>query len=393
LKLLQNGLVRCLMVFTWSTGLSGLLCFAAAPAQYAADGTPTGLEEEIRWRVNRGRFDTTSENQTHGTTYTDVPAAAGPLAPNQSLTLAARHQSEDMAKQNIFQHATVPGSAYYDPTNEPDPWDRMQAEGYSWNYAGENIAAGYSGAETAYIGWWNSTGHRQNMYNSAFREIGDGYFYWSSSTYKSYYTMDLGNSGSTGFFTDTLFHDANTNGLYDQTEGISGVSITLLVGGVPHSYFDLSSSVGSFAIPIQSIAVSASVQVVLSNATTASVSLSIPRDYHNYTTVALTPGERRVLGVFTKPAGASNLGFRNLTPTLPSITAPRLALAVSGTNILLTWPSETGLQYLPQGATNFLVWSNLTAGYLGGTGSNMTWLDPVSAAGRPKFYRLLIRQP
>ena len=29
----------------------------------------------------------------------------------------------------------------------------MQAEGYSWNNAGENIAAGYSGAEATYVGW------------------------------------------------------------------------------------------------------------------------------------------------------------------------------------------------------------------------------------------------
>jgi hypothetical protein len=381
------------MVLFWLTGLPGLLCFAAAPVQYTADGTPTGLEEEIRWRVNRGRFDTASENQTRGTAYTDVPGSAGPLAPNQSLTLAARHQSEDMAKQNLFQHATVPGSAYYNPTNQPDPWDRMQAEGYSWNYAGENIAAGYSGAEAAYITWWNSTGHRQNMYNSAFREIGDGYFYWSSSTYKSYYTMDLGSSGSTCFFTDTLFHDANTNGLYDQTEGISGVSITLLVGGVPHSYFDLSSSVGSFAIPIQSIASSTSVQVVISNTTTATVSLSIPRNYYNNTTVGLTPGECCVFGTFTKPSGARNIGLRDMTLTLLPIAAPRLALAASATNVLLTWPSEISLQYLPQRTTNFLVWSNLTVGYLNGTGSNMIWLDPASGVGSPKFYRLLIRQP
>ena len=374
------------------TGLSGPLCFAAVPVQYVADGVPTGLEEEIRWRVNRGRFDSASENQTRGTAYADVPASAGPLAPNQSLTLAARHQSEDMARNNVFQHETVPGSAYYNYTNQPEPWDRMQAEGYSWNYAGENIAAGYSGAEAAYVGWWNSTGHRQNMYNSSFREIGDGYYYWSASTYRSYYTMDLGNSGSTCFFTDTLFRDANTNGVYDQTEAIAGVCITLLVGGVPHSYFDLSSAVGSFAIPIQSIGTAASVQVVLSNATAVSVTLSIPRDYRNYTTVTLTPGGSRVFGVFTKPSGARNVGFRDVMPTLLPIAAPRLALALSGTNILLAWPSENSLQYLPQCSTNLLVWSNLTAGYLSGTGSNMTWLDPTNGTGK-KFYRLLINQP
>jgi Cysteine-rich secretory protein family len=385
--------VRCLSVLFLLTGLSGPLCFAATPVQYVADGVPTGLEEEIRWRVNRGRFDTASENQTRGTAYADVPATAGPLAPNQSLTLAARHQSEDMAKNNVSQHETVPGSAYYNPTTQPEPWDRMQAEGYSWNNAGENIAAGYSGAESAYVGWWNSTGHRQNMYNSAFREIGDGYYYWSSSTYGRYYTMDLGSSGSTCFFTDTLFNDANTNGVYDQTEAVPGVSITLLVGGEPHSYFDLSSAVGSFAIPIQSIATAASVQVVLSNTTAASVTLSIPRDYRNYAAVTLAPGASRVFGVFTKPSGARNVGLRDVTPTLLPIVAPRLELALSGTNILLAWPSENSLQYLPQRSTNLVVWRNLTTGYVAGTGSNMTWLDPATGVGNRQFYRLLINQP
>jgi hypothetical protein len=375
------------------TGLSGPRCFAAVPVQYVADGVPTGLEEEIRWRVNRGRFDSASENQTRGTAYADVPASAGPLAPNQSLTLAARYQSEDMARNNVFQHETVAGSAYYNYTSQPEPWDRMQAEGYSWNNAGENIAAGYSGAEAAYVGWWKSTGHRLNMYNSALREIGDGYYYWSSSTYGRYYTMDLGSLGSTCFFTDTLFRDANTNGVYDQTEAIAGVSITLRVGGVPYGYFDLSSAAGSFAIPIQSITTAASVQVVLSNTTAVGVTLSIPRDYRNYTTVTLTPGGSRVFGVFTKPSGARNVGFRDVKPTLLPITAPRLVLAPSGTNIRLAWPSENSLQYLPQRSTNLLVWSNLTTGYLSGTGSNMTWLDPTKGTGNRQFYRLLINQP
>src|SRR4051812_8280486 len=81
-----------------------------AQSVYTLDGTPTGLEEEIRWRVNRGRFDSASENATRGTSYTDVPASSGPLAPNQQITQAARHQSEDLAKANLFQHATVTNS-------------------------------------------------------------------------------------------------------------------------------------------------------------------------------------------------------------------------------------------------------------------------------------------
>ena len=101
---------------------------AAAQSQYTLDGIPTGLEEEIRWRVNRGRFDSASENLARGTAYTDVPATAGPLAPNQEITMAARHQSEDLAKANLFQHTTVPGSLFYNPMTQPNPWDRMSAE-------------------------------------------------------------------------------------------------------------------------------------------------------------------------------------------------------------------------------------------------------------------------
>jgi hypothetical protein len=102
--------------------------------------------------------------------------------------------------------------------------------------------------------------------------------------------------------------------------------------------------VGSFPIPIQTIATAASVQVVLSNTAAVSVTLSIPLDYRNCTTVTLTPSGCRVFGVFTKPSGARNVGFRDVTPTLPPIAAPRLALTPSGTNILLAWPSENSLQ-------------------------------------------------
>jgi hypothetical protein len=392
-KLLLSSGMQCRFAFAVILGVTAAVCPGATPTEYTTDGAPTGLEEEIRWRVNRGRFDSASENQTRGTAYADVPASTGPLAPHQSITLAARHHSEDMAKKNVMQHATVPGSAYYDPTNQPDPWDRMEAEGYSWNNAGENIAAGYSGAEAVYVGWWKSTGHRQNMYNSSLREIGNGYYYWSSSTYKHYYTMDLGSSGASCFFTDTLFRDANTNGLYDQGEGSAGVAVTLLVGGSLHGYLDLSSTVGSFAIPIQSIAAAATVQVVLSNRSAATITLSVPRDYRAYTSVVLAPGEGRVFGTFSKPASVRNIGLRDVSPLLSAIVPARLAITRSGTNILLAWPSEIGLQYLPQRTTNFLAWSNVTTGYQTGTGSNMSCSDPLAASGSRKFYRLLIQRP
>jgi uncharacterized protein YkwD len=382
-------LVRVLILMV---AIIGAASPAAAQSQNTGDGAPTGVEEEIRWKLNRGRFDSSSENLARGTAYTDVPASTGPLAPNQSITMAARHQSEDMAKANLFQHLTVPGSLFYNPTNQPNPWDRMQAEGYSWNGAGENIAAGYTSSESVYVGWWNSSGHRANMYNSFFREIGDGYYNWSSSTYKSYYTMDLGNSGNRCYFTDTIFYDQNANGIYEQTEAVSGVAIRLLVGGSFSSYYDISSTVGSFAIPIQSMTPGAIVQVVLSNTTTTSLTLSIPRDYSNYFTIYLASGESRVYGTFLQPLTSANVGFRNVTPTV-AIISPSVTIVANGTNISLGWSSSLGHQYQPQWSTDLVSWNNLTNGFMSGTGSTLTFVDSITTFPVAKFYRLMVQKP
>ena len=370
----------------------GAVWSAVAQSQYTGAGTPTGLEEEIRWKLNRGRFDSVSENLTRGTAYTDVPASSGPLAPSQSITMAARHQSEDMAKANLFQHPTVTNSLFYNPITQPNPWDRMSAEGYTWNSAGENIAAGYSGAEAVYVGWWNSTGHRANMYNGGLREIGNGYYNWSSSTYKSYYTMDLGSSGNNCYFTDTIFQDANGNGVYEQTESVPGVAVRLLVGSTPSSYYDISSAVGSFAIPIQSIAVTTIVQVVLSNTTSTNLTLTIPQDYRTFFTISLMPGESRLYGTFIRPATAGNVGLRNVTPVAVEVVAPVLTIAPAGPSILLGWASALGLEYQPQWTTDFVSWNGLTNSFLPGTGSNLTYLDSATSGGA-KFYRLLVRKP
>jgi uncharacterized protein YkwD len=364
---------------------------AAAQSQYTLDGTPTGLEEEIRWRVNRGRFDSASENLARGTAYTDVPATAGPLAPNQEITMAARHQSEDLAKANLFQHTTVPGSLFYNPMTQPNPWDRMSAEGYSWNNAGENIAAGYSGSESVYVGWWNSTGHRENMYNSALREIGNGYYNLSTATYRTYYTMDLGSTGANCFFTDTLFNDANANGAYEQSEAVSGVAVQLQAGTTQGTYYDLSTGVGSFAIPIQSFAAGSTIQVTLSNTAPTNITLSIPRDYTNYALVSLAPNESRVYGSFIRPSTTRNMGLRDVTPLQVPIAAPPLTILAGIGGITLSWNSDATLQYQPQCTTNMVNW-NALINFLPGTGTNMTYVDPPSASGG-KWYRLQVRKP
>jgi len=50
--------------------------------------------------------------------------------------------------------------------------DRINATGYSWYRIGENIASGYLTSNSVHNGWMNSSGHRANILNSSYTEIG-----------------------------------------------------------------------------------------------------------------------------------------------------------------------------------------------------------------------------
>ncbi len=79
---------------------------------------------------------------------------------------SARLHSEDMAKNNYFNHTGLDGST---------PGDRMKAQGISYRSNGENIIGGYGNALFSSNGWMNSSGHRSNMLNKGFTYLGVGY--------------------------------------------------------------------------------------------------------------------------------------------------------------------------------------------------------------------------
>jgi hypothetical protein len=112
-----------------------------------------------------------------------VPA----LKLNQELNAAAYGHSADMANQDYFDHTGKDGSK---------PWDRAKAVGYEARTMGENIAAGYVTPEDVVIGWENSPGHRANMLNANYTELGVGYYYLANDTgsvnYNAYWTQLFG---------------------------------------------------------------------------------------------------------------------------------------------------------------------------------------------------------
>ena len=83
----------------------------------------------------------------------------------KARTSAYKH-SADMAENGYFDHTNLNGEL---------PWDRMNKEGISWKYCGENIASGHISAYQMNNGWYNSqTGHRESMLEERFDYVGIG---------------------------------------------------------------------------------------------------------------------------------------------------------------------------------------------------------------------------
>jgi len=123
------------------------------------------FEEEVARLVNKERTD----------------RGLQPLTLNSSLANVARIKSADMRDNNYFGHIS--------PTYG-DPGQMLQRFGINWRSYGENIAAGQSTPAAVMNSWMNSPGHRSNILNPNFTDIGVGYVPGtSSSTYSSYWTQ------------------------------------------------------------------------------------------------------------------------------------------------------------------------------------------------------------
>jgi uncharacterized protein YkwD len=141
------------------------------PAAYAA--LEQGILEETNKRRAAGA-DCHSEGKF---------GPAGPLVMQPQLQSSARKHSQDMAQHNYFSHTDLSGGS---------PFDRMKAEGYTGGWMGENIAAGNSTVAATMDQWMNSDGHCANIMNPKYTQLGVGYFYTSTSTYKHYWTQNFG---------------------------------------------------------------------------------------------------------------------------------------------------------------------------------------------------------
>jgi uncharacterized protein YkwD len=88
-----------------------------------------------------------------------------PLTGNPRLMEAARIHAKQMASFQSMDH-TISGAQY------PTMASRLDAVGYSFSNAAENIAWNILNARRAVEGWMNSSGHRANILNPQLTEMG-----------------------------------------------------------------------------------------------------------------------------------------------------------------------------------------------------------------------------
>lgn len=109
-------------------------------------------------------------------------AGIGPLAMNSVLVAAAQRHSDDMAANGFLGHSGSDGST---------AGDRISAAGYAWSAVGENAAQVWAvdGVQVFNL-WMGSDGHRANLLNPAFVEMGLAYAVGDGGAV--YFTLTLG---------------------------------------------------------------------------------------------------------------------------------------------------------------------------------------------------------
>ena len=82
---------------------------------------------------------------------------------NKQLTEAAQAKANDMATRGYWSHVTPDGK---------QPWAFIDAAGYKYEAAGENLAYGFGSSDQVMTAWMHSPEHRANIMNDVYQDVG-----------------------------------------------------------------------------------------------------------------------------------------------------------------------------------------------------------------------------
>lgn len=92
-----------------------------------------------------------------------IENAQNPLKLNDKLSYAASLKANDMFANDYWAHNSPSGKT---------PWVFIKDSGYTYVYAGENLARGFSSADEVVEAWMASSTHRGNLLSQDYEDIG-----------------------------------------------------------------------------------------------------------------------------------------------------------------------------------------------------------------------------
>lgn len=147
-------------------GAPAAVTIAAVPAPPPARRAPSG---GAGGGAAPGGGGSESSDVLANTNAERANAGIGALARNATLVSLACSWAAHMASSGTFAHSTYPGGFR------------------AW---GENIAAGYGSASAVVAGWMGSTGHKANILNGGYTQMGACYA--DSASGKRYWVQQFG---------------------------------------------------------------------------------------------------------------------------------------------------------------------------------------------------------
>lgn len=109
-------------------------------------------------------------------------AGLGSVVENPLLRSAAEAKAQDMAKNGYFAHVTPTGR---------EPWDFIKDTGYKYSAAGENLAVHFFDVEPLQDAWMNSPGHRANVLNKNYTEMGVGFAHGRFENFDTIFVVEM----------------------------------------------------------------------------------------------------------------------------------------------------------------------------------------------------------
>ncbi len=158
----------------------------------AGQGNDNSASNDQNDHHNGNNADTTTNAQTQSSTAQAeqvlklvnaerAKVGANALKLDATLNKVATVKAKDMADNGYFSH---------DSPTYGSPFEMMRSFGVTqYRTAGENIAAGQKSAQAVMNSWMNSSGHRANILNKSYTNLGVGYY--EGGTYGTYWVQEF----------------------------------------------------------------------------------------------------------------------------------------------------------------------------------------------------------